>query len=114
LSTNAFFDAIEITGWSFGQPRNDAEVFINIGVGGRILSDLSLVIIWTTFWPSAFVGFGTAGCGPLCSAWASADIARAETAATSFSFINGSPNGDYKAGSLAFDRPGRREAARFH
>ena len=34
-----FFDAIEITGWSFGQPRNDAEVFINIGVGGRILSD---------------------------------------------------------------------------
>jgi hypothetical protein len=49
LSTNAFFDAIEITGWSFGQPRNDAEVFINIGVGGRILSDLSLVIIWTTF-----------------------------------------------------------------
>ena len=34
-----FFDAIEITGWSFGQPRNGAEVFINIGVGGRILSD---------------------------------------------------------------------------
>src|SRR5262249_40703439 len=34
-----FFDAIEITGWSSRQPRNDAEVFINIGVGGRILSD---------------------------------------------------------------------------
>jgi hypothetical protein len=34
-----FFDAIEITGWSSRQPRNDAEVFINIGIGGRILSD---------------------------------------------------------------------------
>ena len=34
-----FFDAIEITGWSSRQPRNDAEVFINIGVGIRILSD---------------------------------------------------------------------------
>jgi hypothetical protein len=34
-----FFDAIEITGWSSRQPRNDAEVFINIDVGGRILSD---------------------------------------------------------------------------
>jgi hypothetical protein len=34
-----FFDAVEITGWSSRQPRNDAEVFINIGVGGRILSD---------------------------------------------------------------------------
>src|SRR4029453_12375335 len=33
----------------------------------------------------------------------------AETAATSFSFINGSPNGAYKAGSLAFDRPRRRK-----
>ena len=33
------FDAIEITGWSSRQPRNDAEVFINIGIGGRILSD---------------------------------------------------------------------------
>jgi hypothetical protein len=33
-----FFDAIEITGWSSRQPRNDAEVFINIGLGGRILS----------------------------------------------------------------------------
>src|SRR4029078_2869860 len=34
-----FFYAIEITGWSSRQPRNDAEVFINIGIGGRILSD---------------------------------------------------------------------------
>jgi hypothetical protein len=36
------FDAIEITGWSSRQPRNDAEVFIDIGVGvgGRVLRDL--------------------------------------------------------------------------
>jgi hypothetical protein len=33
-------------------------------------------------------------------------------AATSFSFINGSANGDYKADSLVFERPRRREAAR--
>src|SRR6516165_1066876 len=26
------FDVIEITGWSSRQPRNDAEVFINIGI----------------------------------------------------------------------------------
>jgi hypothetical protein len=39
LSTQGIFFAIEITGWSSRQPRNDAEVFINIGVGGRILSD---------------------------------------------------------------------------
>src|SRR5262249_27332911 len=34
-----FFDPLEITGWCSRQPRNDAEVFIDVGVGGRILSD---------------------------------------------------------------------------
>src|SRR5436190_9404354 len=33
-------------------------------------------------------------------------------AATSFSFINGSPNRDHKSGFLAFERPRRRKATR--
>src|SRR5262249_35661678 len=94
-----FFDAIEITGWSSRQPRNDAEVSIDIGIGGRILSDfiagdylddfLSIRFCWlrhgwrrtTLFRVSRRRYCKSGNCG------------------NQLSFINGSPNGDYKAGS---------------
>jgi hypothetical protein len=80
-----FFDAIEITGWSSRQPRNDAEVFINIGIGGRILSDFIAGDYLDDFLSIRF-------CWLRCG-WLGTTLFRVSKRRY------GSPNGDYKPGS---------------